>query len=1130
MRRVIKQDRELPGLGFRIPHRKSYVISGERLRPFIEPEELSLPGVQYIPETVILISEPKESELEGMSRDDLFRWTWRLLFHARVHLELEGQIRNDQLSNADIRARIDRIGQVEFDEARAVLQSEHFLIGHPDAGHVYTEFAALFLEYLYFSPWRLKWYFPSLTDPHRIEQIIQQDFDSCGLLEKTRLGNLESPFVEQTDSQARVADSESQNVHADAVKTSWLEEAEKAEAISEEQFSDILARERSTRLQKLAQKARVASDRGNTVRAATLFLRASRHGADETASVLRAESGNQLNRLVSRLKAALDLSDTEAVQWRSVLLELLTNSTRGFWNPDRRLLYDLQKVCLDHEREVFRVDLLAPLRTLGQRPIQRPLPFQREVLMVKHLRRALHRLRSVSMKEVERERLSRFLHRAVGNAESNMRTRLRPVLQTALNQAGFQPTNIPEIVASEKLVEELLDAVVKRGYLTMGVLRDCISRNQLKLPNLGNPLKLITGDRLLKADRQLAGDLDGVYRRGEFYLRWLQRISSLGFGTILGRLLTLYLFLPFGGAYMALSFTEHLVHKIGIPAHGMTDLAPLIVTGIFILGLMHWPKFRQVVSIGLTHFVRILGSILIDMPAWAIHNPSLRRFLRSPRVVFVRRFVVTPLLFTIMFCFALPKLGVYRPASLPGAVIVYFAFTAVLNTKLGRDVEEITADWIDQTWYQLRTRFFMALFEFIMWAFKTLLELFERFLYAIDEWLRFKSGESRPMFWIKAVAGMIWAGVSFVMMFFITLLAEPQINPVKHFPVVTVSHKIILPLGFPGGFLSQTILPLAGTMERANAIAGTVVFLIPGIFGFLVWELRSNWRLYAANRPKNLSPVLVGSHGESMIRLMKPGFHSGTLPKLFAKMRRAGRREESLREEAIPAKYREALHHIEESIRQFVDREFLGILRKSNALPNRSLSISVVWPSSNSICVELICENSGLQSQRKPSHTDSLEDSLEIVFQEQSGWLLAGIRQAGWLSQLNEQELDRIATALAGLFHLSGVDMVREQIQKAFGQSDLRYDVDDRDLVVWPDETYETEWRFDLDSRPELIGVADPPEHVVSVNNLQTSQVLFVEQSLPWKNWVAYWNAVAQEDQVPEVAKIGPRTLIPDFQ
>ena len=69
----------------------------------------------------------------------------------------------------------------------------------------------------------------------------------------------------------------------------------------------------------------------------------------------------------------------------------------------------------------------------------------------------------------------------------------------------------------------------------------------------------MSGDRLLRADRQLAGVLDGVYRPAAVYLRWPQRLSSLAFGTWLGRSITQYVVLPFGGAYLALEGLRHLV-------------------------------------------------------------------------------------------------------------------------------------------------------------------------------------------------------------------------------------------------------------------------------------------------------------------------------------------------------------------------------------------------------------------------------------------------------------------------------------------------------------------------------------------------------------------------------------------
>ena len=78
----------------------------------------------------------------------------------------------------------------------------------------------------------------------------------------------------------------------------------------------------------------------------------------------------------------------------------------------------------------------------------------------------------------------------------------------------------------------------------MGDFRDALSRNNLKLPDL----EFSRGDPLLRADVRLADVLDGIYRRGEFYLRWMQQISSLAFGTRAGRLFMRFAAIPFGGA------------------------------------------------------------------------------------------------------------------------------------------------------------------------------------------------------------------------------------------------------------------------------------------------------------------------------------------------------------------------------------------------------------------------------------------------------------------------------------------------------------------------------------------------------------------------------------------------------
>jgi len=72
--------------------------------------------------------------------------------------------------------------------------------------------------------------------------------------------------------------------------------------------------------------------------------------------------------------------------------------------------------------------------------------------------------------------------------------------------------------------------------------------------------------------------LDGVYRRGEFYLRWMQRISSLGFGTRIGRFLTRFAVVPFGGSYVTVVFAHHVWEWISVVSQPPADADMLTAT------------------------------------------------------------------------------------------------------------------------------------------------------------------------------------------------------------------------------------------------------------------------------------------------------------------------------------------------------------------------------------------------------------------------------------------------------------------------------------------------------------------------------------------------------------------------
>ena len=156
-------------------------------------------------------------------------------------------------------------------------------------------------------------------------------------------------------------------------------------------------------------------------------------------------------------------------------------------------------------------------------------------------------------------------------------------------------------------------------------------------------------------------------------------------------------------------------------------------------------------------------------------------------------------------------------------------------------------------------------------------------------------------------------------------------------------------------------MPLFGKV-LANTVAGMTVLLLPGVVGFLVWELRGNWRLYAVNRRRELRPVIVGSHGETLIRLMRLGIHSGTLPRLFAKLRRAARKANPSRRVRDLMGYYAKLHHVELHVRHFFDREFLGFLAESPAFAGTVLEIGETDVGTNSLRVEIRAPNSARSS------------------------------------------------------------------------------------------------------------------------------------------------------------------------
>src|SRR5205085_10849951 len=184
--------------------------------------------------------------------------------------------------------------------------------------------------------------------------------------------------------------------------------------------------------------------RGNVVRAAILRLRAADVAPPDMIDAARRGALADLERLVTRLQAALELHDREVEEWRAALPSLLGPASRGVWPPSARLLYDLQKVCIDYERDLYALDVVEWVVSVFRKPIKRAVPLQAEVLLVKHLRSAAARLARTHVSDDDRRRLGILLRAATHHCEERVREKIRPILTESLESVGFQPANQPE--------------------------------------------------------------------------------------------------------------------------------------------------------------------------------------------------------------------------------------------------------------------------------------------------------------------------------------------------------------------------------------------------------------------------------------------------------------------------------------------------------------------------------------------------------------------------------------------------------------------------------------------------------------------------------------------------------------
>lgn len=1014
-------------------------VDRDRLFQILTPFELGLSPNE--PERLLLIAEPA-GELGPQTWLEL----WRALFHSGVDRAFDAALGSGQIDRAAINRLPHEMGPAPWFMIRRVLEEEGLVASDSPPDHVVREFVAFGLELIHFRPGDWEVYFPGLRPVDKRFRVLFSVVDSDQLFLQTRPGpaTLEVP------------------------------ELPRLECSTPRPPSPVGDADR--------RRLELWARRGNDLKAAVRLQRAGDPSAVE-----------HLDRLIDRLQPVVGFGPAEAKSWRDALHPLLPAAAGNRWPVERRLLYELQRACLAVERPAYAADLLEWVGSRGRRPLKRPLPRAKWVEAHRRLRAAVRHAEHLCPGNDSRA-LLHLVENAASTVGQKARNELRPEILGVLDEVGLIPASAAERVSRDKLVEELLDGACDRGFLRIGDLRDAIARNRVKLPDLSGAKEWLHGDPLIRANRLLAVRLDGVYRRGEIYMRALQRGCSLFFGTRPGRLFTRFVALPVGGAYVLIEAVRHMigagkdlvnwlsgwtatVKGVGAlgggaawtvaddPAlgHGGVTWPELLAATIVLFLLIHWSGFRaRVVQAVKFAFVKVPRTVAKSALVHAIfHNLVTRLF---------RRYVFIPLLaggLTAVAVWLVLRDG--AAAALVGGGVALF-MGSFFRTPIGRMFEDRLDEAAEHFWRIVSVNFVMGLLTWTLHFFRAVFEAIDRAIYAVDESLRFREGQGRGAFAFKVAFGAVWGVIAYVFRFAWNLLVEPQINPIKHFPVVTVSHKLLLPL----------IPSLAKQFRISEETMGTIVFGIPGIFGFLVWEFKENWKLYRANASPTIRPAVVGSHGEKVRALLRPGFHSGVVPKTFAKLRKAVRSGNRQRQ----VKYRHALEHVGEAVHRLIERSFVPHIERARGWQGRPIHAELPLLTPNRILI--------------PLTSDGHTARLVIALEERGGWVIASIADPAWLAELNVEQRAVMECAVAGLYKLAGVHAIREQVAAQFGPQALAFDATPEGLVIpMPDGKDQF---FDYDDGPELIA----PER-----RLPSELIVFSDCPLTWERWVEWWDADA---------------------
>ncbi len=279
-----------------------------------EPEEIGLNAGEILPDKLILLAQPDPQKLlEMTSGDALVRIVGGCCFTPGCTWRFKSALPKKALIRRLSANKFISIGEVEFEEIRAVLGQEGFLLPPHNDQSVYEEFAAVFLELRYFAWNALPRYFPALEDLDAVAEILRQDVDAQWLFLTTRPLNAPDPVDRSASEDLGPWMGSVDDMPSPPPVTKQI-------AINAE-------------IQRLMRQARRPLSLGNIVGAAICHVRALNCAPPEKIDLTKAFVKDDVNRLIGRLEAALELYGPQPQPWHDSLRWLLQLRPTDFGLP-----------------------------------------------------------------------------------------------------------------------------------------------------------------------------------------------------------------------------------------------------------------------------------------------------------------------------------------------------------------------------------------------------------------------------------------------------------------------------------------------------------------------------------------------------------------------------------------------------------------------------------------------------------------------------------------------------------------------------------------------------------------------------------------------------------------------------